>query len=102
MMQHLNVKEKSDPNKLGTLTETVLPYVNGNSQNVNISVNNMDWAMKQLYQDVISITQDLSINFMDMKDEINANVREHISFMKEILKEEIGKRSMLIKVTMTM
>ena len=58
--------------------------------------------MKQLYQDVISITQDLSINFMDMKDEINANVREHISFMKEILKEEIGKRSMLIEVTMTM
>ena len=29
MMQHLNVKEKIDPDKLGTLTDTILPYVNG-------------------------------------------------------------------------
>ena len=39
IMQHLRVKEKSDPNKLGTLTETVLPYVNDNLQNVNSPVN---------------------------------------------------------------
>ena len=37
IIQYLSVKEKN-PNKLGTLTEIVLPYINVNLQNVNTSV----------------------------------------------------------------
>ena len=48
MIQHLNLKEKSDQNKLGTPTETVLPFVNGNLQNIKMAVNKMDGAVKEL------------------------------------------------------
>ena len=66
IMQHLNLKEKSDPNKLSTLTETLLPYVNGILQSVNMSVNKMDGAVNQLPQDVMSMTQDLTKNCVDI------------------------------------
>ena len=67
-----------------------------------MSVNKMDGTVQKLSQDVMSMTQDLGIDFVDMKDEINANVRKHIGFMKEVLKEETSKSSLVIKDTMCM
>ena len=51
-------------------------------------------------QDVMSMTQDHSKNCVDIKEEINANVREHIGLMKDVLTEEISKSSLFIKDTM--
>ena len=34
MVEYLKLSEKTDPNKLGILTETVLPYVNSNIENI--------------------------------------------------------------------
>ena len=96
MVQHLNVRENSDPNKLGARTETGLPFVNGNLQNINMVVNKMDVTVKQLSQDVNSMTQDFCIDLVDIREEINDNVREHIRVMKNVFKEEIGKSSLLI------
>ena len=59
-------------------------------------VNKMDVTVKQLSQDVNSMTQDLCIDLVDIREEINDNVREHIRVMKNVFKEEIGKSSLLI------
>ena len=67
-----------------------------------MSVNKMDGAVNQLSQDVMSMTQDLSKNCVDIKEEINSNVREHIGLMKDVLKEENSKSSLFIKDTMRM
>ena len=101
MMQHLNLKETRDPNKVGALTETVLPYVNGNLQMVNMSVNKMDGAVKQLSQDIIGVTQDINKDFVDIKEEINETVKDNFGSLKVALTEEIGKSSMTIKDNMT-
>ena len=74
----------------------MLPFINGNLQNVNMVVNKMDVTVKQLSQDVTSMTQDLCIDLVDIREEINDNVREHIRVMKNVFKEEIGKSSLLI------
>ena len=74
----------------------MLPFINGNLQNVNMVVNKMDVTVKQLSQDVNSMTQDLCIDLVDIREEINDNVREHIRVMKNVFKEEIGKSSLLI------
>ena len=67
-----------------------------------MSVNKMDGAAKLLSQDITRMTQDLSIELVDMKEEINQNVREHIGLMKDVLKEDISKSSLLIENTMKM
>ena len=41
MVDHLKLSENTDSNKLGILTDTVLPYVNNNLENMNVSIQNM-------------------------------------------------------------
>ena len=38
MVEHLMLSEKTEPNKLGILTETVLPYMIKNIENMNMSI----------------------------------------------------------------
>ena len=75
MLEHLSFKDKNDPNKLDILTETVLPYVNGNLQNINTLVHKINGAVKQLSQDVVSIIQYINKKFIDIKDKINPNIK---------------------------
>ena len=65
MLNHLSVQEKMDPNELGTLTETVLPYVNGNLLNVNMTLNSMDDTVARLSQDVVCMETNLSDNIVE-------------------------------------
>ena len=102
MMQHLAVREKSDPNKLGTLTETVLPFVNTNLQNVNMAVHKIDGTVNQLSQDVTNMAQDLNTDLVDIKDDINSNVTGQITVIKEVFKEELSKSSSVIHDQMKM
>ena len=48
MINSLIVKEDMDPKKLGTLTEIVLQYVNGNLQNVDTTLNIIDNTVDRL------------------------------------------------------
>ena len=68
-----------------------------NLHNFNPSVNEIDGAVKQLTQDVTSITQDMNKDFVDTKDKINANITEHIRVMKHVLKEEVCRSNIIIK-----
>ena len=102
MVQHLEVREKSDPNKLGTLTETVLPFVNTNLQNVNMAVHKIDGTVNQLSQDVTNMAQDLNTDLVDIKDDINSNVTGQITVIKEVFKEELSKSSSVIHDQMKM
>ena len=67
-----------------------------NLHNFNQSVNEIDGAVKQLTQDVTSITQDMNKDFVDTKDKINANITEHIRVMKHVLKEEVCRSNIII------
>ena len=100
MMQHLNVNESNDPNNLGTLTDTVLPFVNGNLQNVNLSVNKIDNTVKQLSQDVTCMSENMSCDLVELKDDINENITTNLRVMNEVLKEEIGKNTSIVDVQM--
>ena len=44
MAEHLKLSENTDPNKLGILTKTVLPYLNNNIEKMNVSIQNMKVA----------------------------------------------------------
>ena len=46
MVEHLQLSKKTDPNKIGILTKMVLPYVNNNIENMNGSIQNMNFAFK--------------------------------------------------------
>ena len=65
MADHLGVQEKMDPNKLGTLTETVLPYVNGNLLKVNTTLNTIDDTVARLSQDVIAMDSNVADNITE-------------------------------------
>ena len=54
-----------DPNKLGNLTETVFPYVNGNLLKVNTTLNNIDCSMARLSQDVVTMDSNVSDNITE-------------------------------------
>ena len=93
MIQHLKIKENMDPNNLSTLTETVLPFVNGNLENVNMAVHKMDGSVNELSQEVSNITQDICTDLVDIKEEINDNVSGQITVIKDVLKDELCKSS---------
>ena len=65
MLIHLSAQEKMDPNKLGTLTETVLPYVNGNLLKVNTTLNTIDDTVARLSQDVVAMDNNVSDNIAE-------------------------------------
>ena len=96
MMNHLKANDKNDPNNVGALTDTVLPYVNGNLQNVNMAVNNIDNTVKQLSQEVTCMSQELSVDLCDLKDDINENVNTNIRVINEVFKEELGKNTSIM------
>ena len=52
MVEHLKLSEKTDPNKLGILNETVLPYVNNNIKNVNGRIQRIKFVFKKLTTDI--------------------------------------------------
>ena len=54
-----------DPNKLGTLTETVLSYVNGNLQKVNMTLHSIDDTVAHLSKDVIAMDTNVSDNIVE-------------------------------------
>ena len=97
MIQHLEVREKMDPNKLSTLTETVLPYVNGNLEDVNMAVHKIDGTVNQLSQEVTNMTQEISTDLVGIKEEIKDNASGHITVMKHIFKDELYKNSHIIR-----
>ena len=78
MMEYLEVKKNMDPENLSTLTETVLPFVNGNLENLNVAIHKIDGTVHQLSQEVTNLTQDMSIDLVDMKEELKDNVTNNI------------------------
>ena len=55
MVEHLKLSENTDPNNLGILTKTVLPYVNNNIENMNVSIQNMKLAFEKITTDIKDI-----------------------------------------------
>ena len=58
MVEHLKL-EKTDPNKLGILTETVLPYANNNLKIMNGSIQNMRFVFQKLKADIKDINLEI-------------------------------------------
>ena len=79
MLIHLSAQEKMDPNKLGTLTETVLPYVNGNLLQINTTLNSIDDTVARLSQDVVA-----------MDSNVSNNIAEQSRVVKQLWDEEIN------------
>ena len=52
MVEHLKISEKTDPKRLGILTDTVLPYVNNNLENMNVSIQNMKVVFENITTDI--------------------------------------------------
>ena len=76
---HLSVKEDMDPHKLGTLKETVLLYMNGDLQKVNITQNTIDNTVARLSQDVVS-----------METNVSENIVKYSRVVKQLLDEKKG------------
>ena len=77
-------------------TETVLPFVNGNLEDVNMAVHKMDGIVNQLSQEVTNMTQEISTDLVGIKEEIKDNASGHITVMKHIFKDELYKNSHII------
>ena len=52
MVEYLKLSEKTDPNKLGILTETVSPYVNNNIEDMNVSIHDRKGAFEKIPADI--------------------------------------------------
>ena len=56
----------------------------------------IDGTVHQLSQEVTNMTQNISIDLVDMKEEIKDNVTDHITVMKGVFKDGLYKSSSLI------
>ena len=60
MVEYLKLNEKTDPNKLGTLTDIVLPYANNNLKNIHGSIQNIKFVFKKLKTDIKDTNLEIS------------------------------------------
>ena len=68
-----------DLNKLGTLTETVLAYINENLPKINATLNSIDDILARLSQGVVV-----------MDNNISDNIAEQSRVVKQLWDEEIN------------